>query len=141
VSGRKGLLELSVTNVDKPALEIEEIERRLGGLAGHFNVVLTCAATFSEKAALFPGAWFAMGFDTAIRLLDPKYHADVRAMLAHFAEQDSRFVVAGRLHNGKFQSLPQLEIPAGFEELFVAIPESLFREDISSTELRKRIGS
>lgn len=81
VTHRDGLLELSVTNVDKPPLDIIEVERRLLQLKGRFSAVLTCAPTFARKAELFPGAWFAMGFDTAIRLLSPAYHDDVPAML------------------------------------------------------------
>lgn len=136
VSEREGLLELSVTNVDKPPLGIVEVERRLLQLKRQFNAVLTSAPTFAEKAELFPGAWFAMGYDTAIRLLSPRYHEDVPAMLMRFAELDTRFVVAGRLHEGRFQALGDLPIPVGFEDLFVPIPELLFREDISSSELR-----
>ncbi len=136
VTHRDGLLELSVTNVDKPPLDIIEVERRLLQLHGRFNVVVTCAPTFARKAELFPGAWFAMGYDTAIRLLSPAYHDDVPAMLSHFQSLGTRFVVAGRLYRGAFQSLDQLNIPYGCEELFVPIPEPLFRDDISSTEIR-----
>ena len=135
-TGRAGLLELSVTNVDKPALDIVEVERRLLQLKGRYSVVLTRAPTFLEKAAALPGAWFAMGYDTAIRLLSPDYHADVPAMLEEFRALNTRFAVAGRLHEGAFQGLEHLAIPAGFEELFVPIPETLFRADVSSTELR-----
>ncbi len=134
LSGRRGLLELSVRNVDKPALDLDEVERRLEHIFE--PVVLTRAPTFIEKAQLFPGAWFAMGCDTAIRLIDPKYHPDVPAVLERFQMLGTRFIVAGRLYNGIFQSLENVRIPAGFEELFMPIPEQLFREDISSTELR-----
>lgn len=137
-SGREGLFELSVSNVDKPPLSVVEVERRLLQMKGIYSVVLTRAPTFAEKAGLFPGAWFALGYDTALRLLSPKYHTDIPAMLERFRALETRFVVSGRLHEGEFQSLENLGIPAGFEELFVPIPEDLFREDISSTELRQR---
>lgn len=135
---REGLLELSVVNVDKPPLDIIEVERRLLRLKGRFSAVLTCAPTFIQKAELFPGAWFAMGYDTAIRLLSPAYHDDVPAMLERFQLLGTRFVVAGRLHHGDFQSLEHLEIPQAYKSLFIPIPEELFREDISSTDLRMR---
>ena len=136
VTHRHGLLELSVTNVDKPPLDIVEVKRRLLQLKGPFSAVLTCAPTFARKTELFPGVWFALGYDTAIRLLSPAYHDDVPAMLSRFKSLGTRFVVAGRLHQGVFQSLEHLDIPAGFEALFIPIPENLFREDISSTEIR-----
>ena len=47
VTHRDGLLELSVTNVDKPPLDIVEVERRLLQLKGPFSAVLTCAPTFA----------------------------------------------------------------------------------------------
>ena len=135
-SGREGILELSVTNVDKPPLSIVELERRLLKMKGVYTVVLTCAPTFSEKAELFPGAWFALGYDTAIRLLSPDYPVDIPTMLERFRAMGTRFIVAGRLHEDAFQTMENLHIPAGFEELFVPIPGTVFREDISSTELR-----
>lgn len=134
ISHRKGLLELSVKNVDKPAMAVEEVERRLAGISQ--PLVLSCAPTFIEKAYFFPGSWFAMGYDTAIRLLDPKYHPNVPSMLQKFRALDIKFVVAGRLHCGIFQSLDNVDIPKGFEDLFIPIPEELFRADISSTEIR-----
>ena len=137
VTKRDGVFELSVTNVDKPALDSAEVERRLLPLNGRYNLVLTSAPTFAEKAELFPGAWFALGYDTAIRLLSSDYHSDVPAMLARFHVLGTRFVVAGRLHNGMFQGLGNIQIPGGFESLFLPIPEALFRQDISSTELRR----
>jgi hypothetical protein len=138
VTGRTGLLELSLTNVDKPSPGLDEIKRRLQELEKQFGVVITCAPTFAEKAEVLPGAWFVMGYDTAIRLLDPAYHDDIPAMLTRFAELEIRFAVAGRLYEGAYQSLDQLAIPDGFKDLFVAIPEALFRADISSSGLRKK---
>jgi hypothetical protein len=141
VTGRKGLLELSVSNVDKPPLDTGEIQRRIISLEGRFGIVLTRAPTFAQKAELFPGAWFAMGHDTAIRLLSPDYHADVPAMLARFRALGTRFAVAGRLAGDRFLGLDSVAVPSGFEDLFIPIPERLFREDISSTQLRGDLGS
>lgn len=140
ISGRSGILELSVANVDKPPLSIVEVERRLLQIHGRYSVVLTCAPTFAQKAEIFPGAWFALGFDTAARLLDPAYHPDVPAMLARLQSLETRLFVAGRLHQGRFQTLENLPVPPGFENLFVPIPGNLFREDVSSTQLRSPTG-
>jgi len=136
-TGRSGLFELSLENVDKPALNVEEVQRRLQCM-DNCAVVLTRAPTFLEKARLFPGAWFALGYDTAIRLLSPAYHEDLPAMLAQFKALGTRFVVAGRLYNGEFQGLESMNIPNGCADLFIPIPERIFREDISSSQLRKR---
>jgi hypothetical protein len=136
VTGREGVLELSIANVDKPSLGIAEVEQRLLQMKGIYSVVLTSAPTFCEKAELFPGAWFALGYDTAIRLVDPDYHPDIFNMLKRFKKLGSRFVVAGRLYEGTFLGLENLPIPSEFNELFISIPEGLFREDVSSTALR-----
>src|SRR5579862_3090084 len=61
--------ELSVANVDKLELSDEEVRRRLLQFAGKAPVWLTHAALFTDKAQLFPGATFAIGADTAARLL------------------------------------------------------------------------
>ena len=135
-TGREGLFELSVFNVDKPPVAVSEIERRLRHCKLKIPMVLTSTPTFSEKAELFPGAWFALGYDTAVRLLDPAYHSDIPAILARFQFLGVHFVIGGRLQEGEFFGVENLTIPAGFETLFIPIPESIFREDISSTELR-----
>ena len=136
VSGRMGTLELSIINADKKPLEQEEVAARLHQIPAHLPVVVTRAPTFLDKATLFPGAWFALGFDTAVRLLDPRYGADIEGMLSYFLEVDSRFLVAGRLCENRYCSLDELAIPHTYRSLFIPIPEALFRMDISSTQLR-----
>ena len=68
------VFELSVANVDKPELGRDEVERRLGQFAGVAPVWVTRAAAFEKKADIFPGAAFVLGWDTAVRLIDPKYY-------------------------------------------------------------------
>jgi len=138
VSGRAGAFELSVINVDKPPLNKTEICRRCTALEKIRPVVLTRAPTFIEKAELFPGVWFVMGYDTVVRLLSDKYHPDIPDMLTRFQALRTRFIVGGRVVNGVFRTLEKNLLPLEFSELFIPIPERYFREDISSTELRAR---
>jgi len=132
--------ELSVVNVDKPPLDYLTIERRAAALEGH-PLVLTRAATFAEKAVLFPGATFVVGWDTAIRVGDPKYYggdaARARAALESLRGAGCHFLVAGRLVGGVFQDALAFRAPEGFQDLFSPIPRALFRVDVSSTELRR----
>ena len=134
--------ELSVLNVDKPPLEEGEIMRRIGGFAGKGAVALTRAPTFRRKADRFPGSVFVIGWDTLVRLIDPKYYGgEESAMLTALAEiwaLGCRFLVAGRESGGDFHTLEEVAVPEGFRPLFQAIPEAQFRADISSTELRER---
>ena len=140
-TGTSGGYELSVTNVDKPPLEKNEIERRLGQFGKDDTVVLTRAETFQKKAALFPGTTFLLGWDTAIRLVAPRYYRGEEDMMLALAEMmagGTRFIVAGRAEAGEFRTLADVAVPAGFAPMFSAITETDFRRDISSTELRGR---
>ena len=133
--------ELSVVNVDKPQLEETEIRRRVEQFRDAGTVVLTRAETFQKKAQLFPGCGFAIGWDTATRLIQPRYYGDSEtAMLTALAEMwgsGCRFSVAGRVdESGVFRTLADVNLPAGFHPLFSDIPESAFRSDVSSTAIR-----
>ena len=132
--------ELSVTNVDKPALEEAEVLKRLAQFTNGETVVLTSAETFIKKSRLFPGRTFVVGWDTAIRLVAPRYYGyDEDSMMMALAEMmagGTRFLVAGRQDQGIFKTLRDLPVPQGFQSLFDDLPEAQFREDVSSTQLR-----
>ncbi len=132
--------ELSVTNVDKPELELTEVRRRIEQFEGRSSLIATRAPVFYEKARLMPGCTFIIGFDTLVRLVDPKYYGGSQAnMFSAFLEMKSlgcSFLVAGRVHDAGFQTLVDVDLPADLTDMFTPIPESLFREDISSTEIR-----
>jgi nicotinic acid mononucleotide adenylyltransferase len=133
--------ELSVLNVDKPPLTAGEIRRRLAQFAGHATVELTRAPTFLEKSRIFPSATFVVGADTAERLVAARYYGDsvaqMDAALQEMADRGARFLVAARRDaGGRVHSLADVAVPARFAGLFTQIPESRFRVDISSTELR-----
>ena len=99
---------------------------------------MTRAPTFIEKGRLFPGAAFAVGADTADRIVAPRCYENERHMNAAFDEFRAlkcRFLVAGRIDgSGTFVCVEQLPIPERHRDLFGGIP---FRKDISSTQLRE----
>jgi hypothetical protein len=137
--GLPASFELPVVNADKPPLGYAEIERRLDQFAGRYRIVLSREPLFVGKAALFPGCVFAIGYDTAARLVDPHYYggpAGRDAALATIRSQGCRFVVAGRVDDGVFRTLAEIALPAGFEDLFIELPESAFRNDLSSSAIR-----
>jgi hypothetical protein len=134
--------ELSVANVDKPALDPAEVERRVAQFADVGPVWVTRAATFAEKAELFPGAAFVVGYDTAVRLIDCRYYANDPgwrdAVLARLAAAGCRVVVGGRIDAaGVFRTWDAVAAP--FPDLFVALAEADFRTDVSSTALRAEL--
>ncbi len=132
--------ELSITNVDKPPLAEPEIRRRVAQFDVTESVAVTRAHVFYRKADLFPGCTFVIGWDTATRLVDPRYYdgSDVQLVsaLERIRGHGCRFLVAGRAHDGAFRTLNDVPIPRGLADLFESIPESAFRQDVSSTELR-----
>ena len=142
LTGLEVVYELAALNVDKPRLEESEIRRRLEGVRGLGRVALTRTPTFWRKSELFPGSVFVIGWDTMIRLIDPRYYGDSETtMLTALAEiwaRGCRFLVAGRQVDGSFRTLDEIPVPQGFRPLFQAIPEAQFRADISSTELREK---
>lgn len=137
--------ELSVTNVDKPPLDFVEISNRLASIAKHDptrSVLLTAAPTFSEKAALASNCTFVVGADTLQRIADLHYYGDDTKLrdlaIRNIGEANCRFLVFGRKLEGEFCSLSDLEIPIELSELCEEVPESQFREDVSSSALRER---
>ena len=134
------VFELSILNVDKPPLPEREVRDRLHQLAGRGTMVVTRARVFSEKAALFPGCAFVVGFDTARRLIDPVYYGGSESVmlgaLRGIRERGCSFLVAGRDVNGYFQTLADLAVPNGFEGMFEEVPEAKFRIDVSSSDVR-----
>lgn len=140
LTGQPVIFELSVANVDKGTMSAEELRQRLLQFSGH-TVAVTAAPTFHAKAQLFPGATFVLGIDTAERLLSPRYTGDdprrLGKQLRHMQVHGIRFLVAGRVTlNGTFRTLASLELPPAFAGMWRDIPESLFREDVSSSAIR-----
>jgi len=141
LTGNPAAFEMSVSNVDKSPLALEEVNQRLSQFAWRAPVWLTRAPTFAEKARLFPGATFVVGCDTAQRIVEPRYYgndpARMAEALASIRASGCRFLVAGRIDaSGRFVSCRDLPIADECRDLFTEIPESAFRLDVSSTQLR-----
>lgn len=135
--------EISVTNVDKPPLAGETVRRRVAQFAWKSPVELTRAPTFLEKSRLFPGTTFVIGADTAERLFLSKYYGDdkdrMHLALEEIANSGASFLVACRVDaSGRVRGLGDIAVPRRYVDLFIEIPERLFRSDTSSTEIRAR---
>ena len=134
--------ELSVTNVDKPALSYWHLERRIQGLKAAGSYVITSAPTFREKATLFPNACFLVGADTILRIDNDRYYAspsDRMAAIDYITSQNCRFLVFGRMIDGSFNVLSELKLSPHLRQLCDEVTASEFREDISSSDLRARL--
>jgi nicotinamide mononucleotide (NMN) deamidase PncC len=132
-------LEISIANVDKPLLDFIEIDDRLAGL-GDQPVLLSRAATFAEKAALYPKAVFVVGADTIARIADEKYYGGSRerrdSAIGTLAARGCRFLVFGRVVDGRFMLPSELNLPSQLRGMCDEVCESDFRQDVCSTELR-----
>lgn len=142
--GRPVALEISILNVDKPPLDFLEIQRRLAQFAPEQSVWLTRAPTFEEKSVIFPGATFLVGADTLRRIGDPRYYggdaAACEAAIERIAARGCRFLVFGRLELGRFVELADLDLQPSLRSLCEIVPEERFREDVSSTNIRRSNG-
>jgi nicotinic acid mononucleotide adenylyltransferase len=132
-------LEISTHNVDKPPLDFIDMSSRIKNL-GNTAVVFTNAPTFSDKSTLFPGATFVVGVDTITRIADSQYYDHsikkrdqaIDALVAN----KHHFLVFGRKTGTAYQSLKTVNIPETLLDICREVPESDFRNDISSTEIR-----
>jgi hypothetical protein len=134
--------EISIVNVDKPPMDYTEMEQRVEQFGEGRPVWLTRAATFEGKSSLFPGATFIVGVDTLRRIAAPKYYGhDVAARdeaIERIARRGCRFLVFNRDMGTGFVRLGDLDLPGALTALCEEVPPDQFREDISSTELRRR---
>jgi hypothetical protein len=132
---------ITVYNVDKPALDFIEMARRAAQFGPDEALWFTRAATFVEQSRIFPGTTFIVGVDTIARLADARYYGDderaCTAALDEIAELDGRFLVFGRRKADGFRVLEDIAIPERLRALCDGVSEVAFRNDISSTELRR----
>ena len=136
--------EISISNVEKPDITATDLERRLQQFQEPGDiVVISRSATFLEKARLMPGTTFVIGYDTAVRLFDDRFYAGAESLtpsldaMSELQDLGSRFIVGGRHDaDGTFKTIRDMVIPPGFERLLIEIPEHIFSDPISSTQLR-----
>ncbi len=139
--GLPAVMEISVLNVEKPALDYLEIDHRLMQFPPEQAVWLTRAATFDAKSRLFPGATFIVGVDTLRRIADPRFYGNDRDGMLQSIERivarGCRFLVFCRALGSSFIRLSDLDLPDVLRRACREIPSEKFREDVSSTALRK----
>ena len=133
--------EISIYNVDKDIMTIEDINQRIVQFIGVGTIIISKAKTFVEKSVNFKGCSFVVGWDTAVRVLDPKYYDDsyqsMLSALTDIKKNECSFIVAGRKEKfGRFRNAEEINIPEDYADMFCMIEEKTFRNDISSTDIR-----
>ncbi len=140
--------ELSIWNVEKPALDLREIDRRVIGLReavtgnpmlGH--LWLTEAPTFPDKALHFPEITFVVGLDTFYRIADHRFYDGVdgfeRAMDV-LKSQGTRFLVFFRQVDDLIDWDNPTRYPSALASIATFVPRTLYTdpERLSSREIR-----
>ncbi len=154
ITGGTGVFELSIVNVDKPELPEAEVRERISQFAGRYTALISRSPTFLEKSRIMPGASFVIGYDTAVRLFDDRYYPAYQreadpdntgsatlAAMSEIRRNDCKFIVAGRVTDDGFKTVQDLDVPDGYRPMLRGIPVEVFREDISSSQIRRSSGS
>lgn len=140
-------LEVTVRNVDKPALNYTDLQDRLAGCVSASLhkpwmgcVHLSGTPTFVDKIRAFPGATFIVGWDTFKRIADPKYAGNLPDVLNTLYQCGARFMVFHRVLNGKSSADEDIGfIPPGLLNLSRIIgPDEFTPSNTSSTDIRRR---
>ena len=139
ITGKIGAFELTLRNADKPDLDYLSVQERLAKMTDR-HVWLTNQANFAAKAELFPGATFVLGTDTMARIGEVRFYQNSTDKLAAAIERlqalDIHFLVLGRAQGEDFVSLDDLTLPSALRALCQGVPESTYRNDVSSTRIR-----
>lgn len=143
--------ELAKANVDKsitgaPLHERLMMLRRLVAGRERFSVVATSHGRFLDKTRafrrLFPAVelFFIVGFDTLVRVFDPKYYADRDAELAELFAQ-SRFLCANRGETSVRDVNAWIEHPENrrFADAVLTMELDVFTAAVSSTRAREEL--
>ena len=132
--------EISIENVDKPPLNFTEMADAAAQFSGDETLWFTRSATFIEKSAIFPRSTFIVGADTLARLADPRYYGgssqSAAAAIETLVTAGCRFLIFGRTSDQEFRTLAELPIPNSLKSICQQVPETEFRVDISSTQMR-----
>jgi len=128
--------EITMFNVDKPPLDFQTLQERTVQFDTlPFKLLITCAPTFVYKSNILPGARFAVGYDTAVRILDPKYAGPVDEVLKTFKDNGTYFYMFPR----EVPGMTTEEVEAVISKLpGEIIHEPMKHCHVSSTELRKK---
>ena len=141
LTGRPGAFELTLRNADKPDLDFLTVSERLEKISAR-PVWLTNLTSFADKAHAFPGAMFAVGTDTVSRIGELRFYRQSEALreqaLNDLAACEVSFLVFGRVAKGRFIGLEDLTLPATLSGLCQSVPESRYRNDTSSSDIRRQ---
>lgn len=123
----------------KSPLSLAEMLQHAKLFKGHRVLFSRNDPLYLDKARLAPGTTFVIGSDALLRMLDPKWGPDVKAMLYEFVSLYTTFLVAPRPVNGQLLTMDSVLDSCGID---YAIRNDLFKPvdmdpiEISSSQIR-----
>lgn len=135
--GITAVLEISSTNADKGKINLAELEQRAKIASAEINgyCIIDSASLFKEKKSLYKGLLgFAVGIDTMLRVIDPKYGPDPKDVV-----EGLTWYVFSREINGVYTTLPDIIDkldPYASVARFVDVRLPKYTAALSSTEIR-----
>jgi len=140
-------LEIAVRNVDKPPVDDIDLHDRITSIAQtpgmeSVPVWLTRFPRFADKSDFFRGVTFVVGTDTLKRIAMGLYYQDAiastQAAIDRLVANGCRFLCFARANDkGEIEPPEMHDLPDALRQIVDFIPDSEFRDDISSTQLRK----
>lgn len=133
----------TVDSVHKAPLTVSQMLDKVSLMRGRNFCLTFNDPLFIDKARRHPGAWFGLGADTLLRMLDDKWGYSVPEMLDELHLLGTKLFIVGRLVEGKYTTLADILLsgkirhPSNYKDMFIDVPG---RWDISSTELRNKNG-
>lgn len=143
LTGQQCVYMVTVDSVHKKPLLVPEMLDRVAisrleryGIYQQGDILFTQNdPLFIDKAKNYPGCGFIIGYDTAARMLDPKWGPEIIPMLHEFRKYKTKFYVCGRIIDGELKTIKDLNYPSYFNELFIEVPNT--GTDHSSTKIRE----
>ena len=139
-SDKPFLFEISIKNADKRPFSLKQLKSQIDQ-PWDSPLVVSNLATFLEKSHVFPGCEFVVGVDTLLRVADPRFYEDSiasrDAAIQQIGDRGCKFLVFGRKLEQGFHDWNSIDIPSALRTICRGVDETTFREDISSSQIRK----
>lgn len=128
----------------KSALTAAEMLNRVQAMKGKNFCLTSGDPLFIDKARRNPGAWFGLGIDTLITMLNPIWGIDPEELLKELNNLQTKIFVLGRLIKDEYITLSDVINKDKYSygllkqyenNMLIQVPG---RWDISSTELRQK---
>lgn len=140
---RETVFEITARPPHKDPLTVQQCLQRAKLLRCNNRIFTVANPYYIDKARANPGVPLILGADAMVRMLDPKWGLDTKAMLQEFYELGTDLYIAGREVNGKWMTMADISNSMIFKdqrEMFLRIARPISGEwNISSTEIRNKL--